>query len=279
MAFNLGQGFDNRPDRELTSIEHKLIEACCTIRENGLPPTFADAFRETHPKYRGKNAKQRVNQLLGPKDSIVRREIARRQAENAKQIADEFKISASDVFRRLQLIAFADAGEFVGLRQGCCRYCWGTDGLYQRTHSEMATALAAYKERESKVKEGQVLPAFDLQGGDGYNEHRDPNPKCGDCHGHGVTRPYAKDTSQVSESARALYAGLKVTREGIEVKFHSQEKALELVGKQLGMFVENVDVKSGGKPLESDGDRIAKLVELVNRARSRADDGGRKKRV
>jgi phage terminase small subunit len=44
------------------------------------------------------------------------------------------------------------------------------------------------------------------------------------------------DTRQLSRRAARLYAGVKTTKEGIEVKIHDQQAALVNVGKHLGMF-------------------------------------------
>jgi phage terminase small subunit len=41
------------------------------------------------------------------------------------------------VLSRLQAIATADPRELTELHRGCCRYCWGTGNLFQRTPREL----------------------------------------------------------------------------------------------------------------------------------------------
>lgn len=79
---------------------------------------------------------------------------------------------------------------------------------------------------------------FDEGGGVGFNATRDPHPDCPECFGEGVGRAIAKDTRQLSPGAKALYAGVKVTKEGLEIKMHDKMAALSKIGQHLGMFVE-----------------------------------------
>ena len=62
--------------------------------------------------------------------------------------------------------------------------------------------------------------------------------------------PFPKDTRHLSEGARRLYAGIKVTKDGIEIKMRDQDAALVNIAKHLGMFV-NKHEQSG-----SDGDPV-----------------------
>ena len=41
-----------------------------------------------------------------------------------------------------------------------------------------------------------------------------------------------------------LYAGVKQTREGLEIKMHDQQKALENAARHLGMFQDKLEVTS-----------------------------------
>jgi phage terminase small subunit len=49
---------------------------------------------------------------------------------------------------------------------------------------------------------------------------------------------HAADTRTLSPKAKLLYAGVKQTRDGFEIKMRDQDKAMENVAKHLGMFVE-----------------------------------------
>lgn len=51
-----------------------------------------------------------------------------------------------------------------------------------------------------------------------------------------------KNTDQLSDSQIAAIAGIKETKNGIEVKLGSKEKTLELLGRHLGMWNDKLDV-------------------------------------
>jgi phage terminase small subunit len=147
-------------------------------------------------------------------------------------------IEADEVLRGLAAIARADARELIEFRRTCCRYCWGTGFRWHRTAGEM--------ERDRETHELLVASArasrkkhpgpFDEKGGIGYHAKRDPNPECPECFGDGVGQAFVHDTRRVSPEAARLYAGVKVTREGIEIKTHSPPDALVQLGKHLGLF-------------------------------------------
>lgn len=72
---------------------------------------------------------------------------------------------------------------------------------------------------------------------DGHEgDRRDPSPDCKQCHGDGRADVLVKDTRKLSPQARALYAGVKITKDGLEVKMHSKLDAMEKVFKHLGMY-------------------------------------------
>jgi phage terminase small subunit len=61
------------------------------------------------------------------------------------------------------------------------------------------------------------------------------------------------ETDKLEEDKLAAIAGIKATKEGIEVKTNDKIKALELMGKYLGMFTDKMEVtgKDGG-PIDID---------------------------
>jgi len=52
------------------------------------------------------------------------------------------------------------------------------------------------------------------------------------------------ETDKLEQDKLAAIAGIKSTKEGIEVKTNDKIKALELMGKYLGMFVDKVETKN-----------------------------------
>lgn len=49
-------------------------------------------------------------------------------------------------------------------------------------------------------------------------------------------------TDELDEQKQRAIAGIKQTQTGVEVKLHDKVKALELVGKHLGMFVDRLSL-------------------------------------
>ena len=76
----------------------------------------------------------------------------------------------------------------------------------------------------------------------------------------GVVR--LQSTDDLTESQRKAIAGIKETQNGVEIKFNDKLKALELLGRHLGMFKDKVEI-SGLAEEQS------KLSELLKQRRER----------
>lgn len=164
--------------------------------------------------YSPRTAEQQGPRLLG--NVGVQAAIAGARAKVAKRL----EISAERVVAEAWSILIADPRELVEHHIGCCRHCWGKAFRYQRTAAEL---------------ERDVASQADEQGGSGFNATRAPNPACTECFGKGQGRTYVNDTRNLSASAAALYAGVKQTKDGIEVKMHSKLDALDRLARLLGL--------------------------------------------
>lgn len=80
---------------------------------------------------------------------------------------------------------------------------------------------------------------------------------------YGVVR--LRSTDELTEEQRRAIAGIKETQAGVEIKFNDKLKALELLGRHLGMFKDKVEV-SGLAEEQS------KLAELLQQRRDRRGD-------
>ena len=98
-------------------------------------------------------------------------------------------------------------------------------------------------------------------------DQRDPTPGCDGCNGDGVPNVLVKDTRRLNPQARALYAGVKITKEGIEIKMHSKLDALEKVFKHLGLYEADkrkVEITgANGGPIETKSVRAMSDAELL----------------
>lgn len=172
---------------------------------------------------------------------------------------ERLQFKADDVVRRWIHIADADPNELIEMRRACCRHCHGKQFGYQRTAGEMKAAQAGWENAKKNAEAGVTVAPFDPMGGEGYDARKPAHPNCPECFGDGVAFPFTKDTRHLSPGARRLYAGVKITKDGIEIKMRDQDAALLNLAKHLGMFVQKVEVSGkDGKPIE--------MIEIVRPA-------------
>jgi len=73
--------------------------------------------------------------------------------------------------------------------------------------------------------------------------HRAPREDCEECFGEGLGSVEIRDTRTLVGGARRLFDGVKQTKEGLEVKLRDRTKALELLGRHLGMWSDKLELK------------------------------------
>lgn len=136
------------------------------------------------------------------------------------------KITQDMVLQRWWDIATADPNEIIHLRRVCCRHCFGKDHQYQwRDEEEHKQAVEAAITLAREQGKQPVIPS-DV-GGYGYDRLLRPHPKCPYCRGEGHGEVHIEDTRNLGSKAKLLYAGIKQTVNGIEVKMQDQEGAGE----------------------------------------------------
>jgi len=181
-------------------------------------------------------------------------------AEARKQQQERTQVSADRVLTEALNILVADPRELVEVKTGCCRHCFGEGNRYQRTVGEMNA------DRELWAVKGNAPDEFDEQGGIGFNPLLEPNPDCPQCGGDGHSRVVTKDTRRLSTPARALYAGAKEGKYGIEVMFHDKVAILEKLFKHTGLYEKDNEQKSDPFMLKqmTDAERAVRLAALLN---------------
>lgn len=197
-----------------------------------MPRNGTAAYARVYPDANYDTAKVAASRMLD--DPRVIAEIERREA----QLHDDLAMTAQDVIRDICLIATADPRELSEHHTGACRYCHGTNHKYQRTQNEYARDVEAHIDRRALDKERGPDPLgleFDAKGGIGFNPYKDPHPQCPECFGKGESFEVFKDTRTLSKGAARLYQGVKRTRDGLEIKIRSQDKAIELAMQTLGL--------------------------------------------
>lgn len=162
----------------------------------------------------------------------------REDAQNLKYQAG--KITVEEVLRQFLVLANADPNELISLTRGCCRYCHGESHQYHWTQREYLRALSDWEGLDGALRTPRNMPL--IGGGLDFDGTREPHPSCPECFGEGVERVTAKDTTQLSEGGQLLFQGVKVTKDGLEIKMADRQKALDSVARILGAYKDTVDL-------------------------------------
>jgi phage terminase small subunit len=169
------------------------------------------------------------------------------------------QLSVAWVLKQYMQIATADVNELIESRRVCCRYCHGIGHAYQwLDENEWARAMAQVIEENERAATGargrppapKPLPTFD--GGAGFWGTEPPHAECPVCFGDGEMRVHVHDTRRLKGAAKLLYAGVKQTANGIEVKTRDQDEALAFLARYLGLDKKTLELSGpGGSPLQS----------------------------
>ena len=174
--------------------------------------------------------------------------------ELTEQAARLSQLNASFVVDQWMQIAGADPNEISQIQRTCCHYCYGVGHRYQWTEE-------TYRAEVTKMVKAGLTPPDGL-GGFGFDARREPNPDCPECNGIGVETVHFADTRKLRGNARRLYAGVKVTKSGIEVQTRDQDAALKNLAAYLGILVDKKELSGpGGRPIATVGLKAEDLTD------------------
>lgn len=164
--------------------------------------------------------------------------------------SERTEINQDMVLRKWWDIANANPNDLMQYRRVCCRHCHGKGHAYQWIN-ETEYRQACDEERK-QAKKDDLAPALPSDaGGYGFTKANRPHPDCPNCFGEGHGYVHFNDTRDLTGPAALLYAGAKISKDGIEVKVHDQAKALENTARHLGMFKEHHEhTGKNGAPIE-----------------------------
>lgn len=148
------------------------------------------------------------------------------------------QIYQDDALRRWVLLANADVAELAPIHRVACRHCYGEDHDYHYTLPELREAQRAHALKALQYPDRpEFARPFDIKGGPGYDSTASPHPECPQCHGEGIPKAIIRDTRYLSEGARLLYDGFKVSPGGaIELKVRDRYRAEEMFARHANMF-------------------------------------------
>lgn len=163
---------------------------------------------------------------------LQRTDIQARVEQLRTRMASKIGFTVDKVLQHWSDLASADPNDLVQLRRCACRYCHSSDGKYVVTYHEYRTEVTR-AENENKLPPEK--PKFF------YNRYGEIDSLCLNCFGHGEERTYFADTTKLQGPAKLLYAGIKQTRDGMQILMRNQDDALANYAKHLGLFREKED--------------------------------------
>lgn len=149
-------------------------------------------------------------------------EVQERIKDREEELACVAEIDQAWVLRQWRDIALADPRELTRLMVRPCPLCW-PEGL--------------------KLEEPNPLCSDPIMSAEGFN--------LGGCGGSGRPAVALGDTSKLSRRGRMLFAGVKETKNGIEIKMRDQDAALANISNYMGMNVRKTELSGpGGAPMQ-----------------------------
>lgn len=244
------RGVSNIP--ELTPQREKFARLAASGKNQ------ADAYREAYPA----SKKWKDDSVHNKASALMRNaQVSARVSELKAAISERAEVKAADVLREAYNILLADPRELVSYIVHCCRHCYGEGFRYQRTVFEFE---ADKRQHEIDVANGDAKGEFNPKGGIGYDERLVPNQSCPSCFGRGVGRVQIADTRNVSKQAASLYAGVKQTKDGLEVKLHSKVDVMDKLFRHFGLY----EADNKQKVSELDGLPRELLQAMVQRLKA-----------
>lgn len=137
---------------------------------------------------------------------IRRPRVAARLAAERHRLAQQHEMTRDQLLAEFLAIVRADPNELTQMRCVACSSCWG----------------------ENPDRKGRWV---------------DPDPECPECMGEGNSVPWFADTRKLSPEARALFAGVKLTAQGVTILQHDKMAALVNIGKILGAYEKDNEQK------------------------------------
>lgn len=181
-------------------------------------------------------------------ENLRKREISEAIRVAQQERAERTELAADDVLKQWATIATANPADLIRYRVRACRHCHGT------AHHWQWVSEHEWEHANAKAEEAG-LSSPSAAGGFGYSPQLRPVATCFHCLGEGITDVVIPDTRDLSPAAARLYAGVKQTKDGIEIKMRDQDAALVNVARHLGMLRDRLAIG---------GDEKAPPVQSVN---------------
>lgn len=243
-------------EKKLTELQKRFVDEYIIDPSNAKAAYMRAGYGAT-----GNGAEVNASRLL--QQPHVIEYLQARQMDRLKRV----EITQDWVLQRWIAIASADPNELIYHRRVCCRYCFGAGHEYQWVDDR-----EFFQAQSDAVLEDKPKP--ENLGGYGFNKTIRPHPLCPQCNGEGYGSVKVNDSRDVSDQAKMLFAGVEQTANGIKIKMHSQEKALEMIARHTGMFKDELKI-TGSLEIPHDLSKLTEeeLITLANLVSKAAASG------
>jgi len=129
---------------------------------------------------------------------VRKRSVADRIDSERQRVAKLHQMTRNDLLNEFLAIVRADPNELTQMRAVACSACW-----------------------PDQPRRGRWT---------------EPDADCPECQGEGNAVPWIADTRKLSHEARALFAGIQITKDGVKVLMHDKHAALVSIARILGAF-------------------------------------------
>lgn len=175
-------------------------------------------------------------------ENLQKLEIIERIEQRKEELAAAAALTPEWVLNQWLKLAGGDPSDLSRVKIVNCRHCWGYDGAYQYTQNEYKNTV------DEAIERGK--PAPECLGGMDFDPNAPPNGDCQECGGDGVEIVCNVDTLKVKGRSRGLFAGIKQTANGPEIKLRDQDAALKNIAAYLGMSIDRKELSGpGGRPI------------------------------
>jgi phage terminase small subunit len=166
------------------------------------------------------------------------------------------ELSVAWVLKQYMRIATADPNELIESKRVNCRHCHGYGHEYQwRDATEWANEVArvmAHNDALEKSRNPNKPAPLDIPhdlGGYGFHALAEPVSTCPKCDGVGLQYTHIHDTRKAKSP---IYAGIKQTKDGVQVLLRNQDNALDWLAKYVGIDKKEISLTGpGGGPVKS----------------------------
>jgi len=107
----------------------------------------------------------------------------------------------------------------------------------------------------------------------GFVGNRDPHSECPECWGEGVGRPFLTDIRKLGRESLQLYAGVKQTKDGLEIQMHNQADALDKLARHFGLYKDKLaDAVEKSYTREALEERFAGAMQRAQERQRQVDE-------